>query len=81
MRFLPGLAAATDDVLISTQLVQPHRPTGVELLGGDTHFAAKAELPTVGEAGGDINVHGGAVGAVHKFLCVLGVLRDDGVTL
>ena len=60
--FLPGLAAAADDVLIGTQLVQPHRPTGVELLGGDTHFAAKAELPAVGEAGGGVDVDGGEFG-------------------
>ena len=46
-----------DDVLIAAQLLQPHRAAGVELLGGDAHLTAQAELAAVGEAGGAVDIH------------------------
>ena len=45
-----------DDVLIAAQLLQPHRAAGVELLGGDAHLTAQAELAAVGEAGGAVDI-------------------------
>ena len=40
----------------------------MELLRGDTHFAAKAELPAVGEAGGGVDVDGGGVDIIEEAL-------------
>ena len=60
-RKLPGLAVAVDDVLIAAQLAEAHGSPGVELLGGDAHLTAKAELSAVGEAGGAVDVDGGTV--------------------
>ena len=47
-RKLPGLTVAVDDVLIAAQLAEAHGSPGVELLGGDAHLTAKAELSAVG---------------------------------
>ena len=38
------MTVAVDDIFIGGQLPQTHGATGVELLGGDAHFAAQAEL-------------------------------------
>ena len=56
-RFSPHLPISMDDVLIAAQLLQPHRAAGMELLGGDTHLTAQAELAAVGEAGGAVDIH------------------------
>ena len=53
----------------------------MELLRGDAHLAAKAELAAVGEAGGDVDVDSGAVRLAHEALGVRGVLRDDGLAV
>ena len=50
-----------DDVLIAAQLAEAHGSPGVELLGGDAHLTAKAELSAVGEAGGAVDVDSGTV--------------------
>ena len=50
------LAAAVDDVLVATQLFQPHGATGMELLGGNAHLAPQPELPAIGKAGGAVDV-------------------------
>ena len=55
------LAVAVDDVLVAAQLAEAHGSPGVELLGGDAHLTAKAELSAVGEAGGAVDVDGGTV--------------------
>ena len=48
------LAAAVNDVLVATQLFQPHGAPGVELLGGNAHLAPQPELPAIGpRAGGE----------------------------
>src|SRR4051812_38251563 len=44
------LAVALDNPLGSGQFLQPHRSTGMHLLGGNAHFGAEAELAAVGEA-------------------------------
>ena len=41
---LSNLAGAPDDVPRAAQLLQPHGAPGVELLSGDAHLAAQAEL-------------------------------------
>lgn len=56
IRNLPGLTVAVDDVLVAAQLAEAHGSPGVELLGGDAHLTAKAELSAVGEAGGAVDV-------------------------
>ena len=50
-----------DDVFVGGQLLQPHGAAGVQLLGGDAHLAAEAELAAVGEAGGGVDVDRRAV--------------------
>jgi len=60
---LPHLTVSPDDVLVRRQLLQAHGASGVELLGGDAHLAAQAELAAVGEAGGAVQVDCGAVDA------------------
>ena len=57
------LTGAVDDVFIGAQLLQAHGAPGVELLGGDAHFAAQAELSAVGEPGGGVDINCGAVHA------------------
>ena len=41
----------------------------MELLRGDAHFAAQAELSAVGKAGGGVDVYGGAVHAADEAVC------------
>src|SRR5699024_11931758 len=55
------LAVAPDDVFVGAQLGQAHGAAGVQLLGGDAHFAPQAELAPVGEAGGAVDVDRRAV--------------------
>ena len=54
------MSVSVDDVFIGGQLLQSHGSPGVELLGGDTHFAAQAEFAAVGEASGDVDINGGS---------------------
>ena len=54
------LTVAMHDEFVAAQLGQAHGAAGVELLGGNTHLTAQAELTAVGEAGGDIHIHGRA---------------------
>ena len=53
----------------------------MELLGGDAHLAAQAELTPVGEPGGGVHIHRRAVHAGREQLRRRGVLRDDGVAV
>ena len=55
-RFSPHLPISMDDVLIAAQLLQRHRAAGMELLSGDAHLTAQAELAAVGEAGGAVDI-------------------------
>ena len=59
--FLTGLSVADNQIFGGAQLPQTQRAPGVELLGGDAHLTAKAELSAVGEAGGAVDVDGGTV--------------------
>src|SRR5262245_13017916 len=45
----PHMAVADHDVLGRRHLREPHRPSGVQLLGADPDLRAEAELPAVGE--------------------------------
>ena len=62
----PDLTVAADDVLVAAQLAEAHGAAGVELLGGDAHLAAEAELAAIGEAGGAVDVDGSAVHGSRK---------------
>src|SRR5699024_4948479 len=73
---LPG---AGDDIFIGAQLLQPHGSPGVELLGGDAHFAAQTELPAVGEPGGGVPVHRRAVHQGEELPGGGLVIGNDGV--
>ena len=75
------MSAAADDIFIGAHFAQPHRAAGVQLLRGDAHFAAEAELAAVGEAGGGVDVDRGAVHVLHKVSLRGGVARDDGVAV
>ena len=75
------LSVAADDIFIGAQLVEPHGAAGVELLRGDAHLAAEAELTPVGKAGGDVDVRCRAVRTVDEALGARGVLGDDGVAV
>ena len=75
------LAAAVDDVLVGTQLSQPHGAAGVQLLGADAHFAAQTKLAAVGKAGAGVHVDRCAVHTGREPRRCLGVRRDDGLSL
>lgn len=55
------LAVPPDEEFECTQLPQTKGAPGVELLGGDAHLAAQAELSPVSKAGGGIPIDGGGV--------------------
>ena len=50
-------------------------------MGGNAHLRPQAELEPVGKAGAGVDVHGGAVHFVQKFLRRGGVGSDDGVAV
>ena len=81
MFFSSDLSVAGDDIFIGTELIQSHGAAGVELLGGDAHLTAQTELSAVGEAGGDVDVHGGTVHLTGEAGRSGGVLRDDAVAV
>ena len=60
------LTGAVDDVFIGAKLLQTHGAPGVELLGGDAHFAAQTEFSAVGEPGGGVDINCGAVHALTE---------------
>ena len=78
---LPNMALACDDVLVGGQLTQSHGTASVELLGGDAHFTAQAELAAVGEPGGGVDVDGGAVYAGDESCLGIIGIGDDGFTV
>ena len=53
----------------------------MELLGGDAHLAAQAEFSAVGEPGGGVYIHGGAVHALRKELGLFRIFRDNGLAV
>src|SRR5438552_14957006 len=55
------LARAVDHVLERRQLAQPDRAARVELLRGVPHLGAHAELRSVGEASGGVDVYASGV--------------------
>ena len=75
------LAVAPDDVFVGTQLGQAHGAAGVQLLGGDAHFAPQAELAPVGETGGAVDVDRRAVHRRGEQVNVAGRLAEDGVAV
>ena len=50
------LAVAGQEVAGGGDFAETHRAARAELLGGNADFGAKAELPSVCEAGGEVDV-------------------------
>ena len=48
----------------------------MQLLSADAHLGSEPELPSVGEAGGGIPIHGGGVHQAEKALSIALVARD-----
>ena len=72
------LSVALDDVLVCRHFFQSHGSAGMKLLGGDPHFAAQTEFSSVGESGGGVDVHGGAVHVLGERVGVFFGLCQNG---
>src|SRR6516162_3728724 len=72
-----NVTGALDQVLERTQLAQPDRTAGVELLGGVADLGAHAEFAAVGEPCGRVDVHARRVHAELERMRGLGVAGDD----
>ena len=64
----PDLARAVHDIFEGRELLDAHRPAGMEAPGGDADLSPHAELAAVGELRGGIVQHDGAVDAREEFL-------------
>ena len=53
----PHLSLSVDEPLGGAQLLQAHRASGVELLGGNADLGSQAELEAVGEPGGAVYIN------------------------
>ena len=45
-----GLSVAADDIFVAAQLGQSHGAAGVELLGGNAHFAPQPKFTAIGKS-------------------------------
>src|SRR5664280_2899763 len=75
----PDLPVAPELVLDAGELLQADRAPGVQLLGGDAHLGAEAELAAVGEARRRIDVDAGRVDLGREPPRGAEVLRHDGL--
>ena len=73
----PDLALALHDPLGGGQLGQAHGAAGVQLLGGNAHLGAQAQLAAVGEAGGGVHDHRGRIDLGDEALGVGEVVGQD----
>src|ERR1700736_5614492 len=74
-----NLSAAPHQILVTGQLFHAHRSTRVEFVGTDADFRTHPEFAAVGELGGRIVQHEGAVDAREKALGCLRVAGHDAV--
>ena len=75
------MSVAVHQILVGGQGEETHRATGVELLGGDADLCAKSEVPSVGEAGGGVDVDGGGVDLTLEAAGGGHVLGDNGLAV
>src|SRR6476661_2804588 len=73
------LPVAAHHIFEGGELFGPDRAAGMHLAGADADFRTHAELAAIGELGGGVPQHDGAVDAVHEGLGGAGVLCHDGV--
>ena len=73
------VARAAQQIAVGHQALQPDRPARRQRLGADAHLGAEAVAETIGEAGGAVQVHTGAVDAAQEQLGRGGVGGADGV--
>ena len=57
--------------------VKPHRPAGVQFLGGNSYFRTQAEHEPVGKSRGRVMVNARAIDSVQKFLGVSRVIGNN----
>src|SRR5699024_10272519 len=55
------LPVAVHNVFVTAQFGQAHGAAGMQFLGRNPHFAAKAKLSAVGKTGGSVHIHSRAV--------------------
>lgn len=72
-------AIAGDAILVAGEFAQGHRSAGVELVGGNADLGTEAKFFAIGEAGGDVVKHAGAVDAVKENVCGCGIGGDDAI--
>ena len=63
------MSVTVDDIFVGGQFPQTHGASCMELLGGDTHFAAKSKFAAVRKSCGSIMIYRRTVYCHHKFLC------------
>src|SRR4051812_48913653 len=73
------LAAAAHHVLVGSELLDAHWPTGMEAIGRNADLGAHAELAAVGELRGSIVQHDGAIYPLEEALRGGGIGGDDAV--
>ena len=73
------LAVSVNDEFARRQCLQTHGASGMEFLRGNPDFRPEPELVAVGEPGAGVDVNRSAVHLVQEFLCIVVILRDDGL--
>ena len=67
--------------MIGGQLPQAHRASGMELLGGNAHFAPQPKFTAIGKPGGGVDIHRRTVYTGCEFLRRCFVPCDNGLTV
>src|SRR5579872_6810062 len=73
----PDLARPAYHVFVAGELLDPDRATRMEAIGGDADLRPHAEFTAVGELGGGVVQHDGAVDAPEEAFRSGLILRDD----
>src|SRR5258705_3920056 len=74
-----NLSVAGDHVFVGGQFVQPHRPSRVETVGGNSGFGAESEFEAVGEPRRRVNINGSRIDLAGKASRRVRVAGDDGI--
>src|SRR5574344_165324 len=80
-RLAPDDPVSRHRVLVGRQLLEPHGPPRMQLVGGDADLRAHAELRAVGEARGDVMVDAGGIDVAQELLRARGVVGHDAVRM